>query len=401
MSSVLIVDDNSRKVALISDVLARVDASISVDVAHSSVAAAEKMTTRAYDLVVLDLVLPIRDNEEPRADGGKRLLGEIARRRALRQPAYLVGLTAYPDIAEDQRDLFERECWLIVAFDESSTAWELPIQRKAEQIVDLEKGRNPLFDYDLAIVTALVDVELEMVLKLDASWVLLKRPGDPSIYYEGWFKRGDKRLKVVAAAAAEMGMAAAAALSMKMTLLFRPVTIAMTGIAAGVRGKFGDVLVAEHAWDYGSGKKRRQGRKSIFLPSPTQVAIDTCLRNALADFKMHHGKEVCSKIRSAWTGSTPPAPLSIRIGPLASGAAVLEDRQVIRQLARQQRKIIGVEMEVYGVYVATKLAPDPRPRCVGIKSICDFASIRKSDTYQAYAAFTSAQTLFEFALRCL
>jgi nucleoside phosphorylase len=55
-----------------------------------------------------------------------------------------------------------------------------------------------------------------------------------------------------------------------------------------------------------------------------------------------------------------------------------------------------VEMETYGVYRACHEAPDPKPRFVSFKSVCDFAA-EKSDSWQEYAAFVAAQ----FAIRFL
>jgi nucleoside phosphorylase len=40
---------------------------------------------------------------------------------------------------------------------------------------------------------------------------------------------------------------------------------------------------------------------------------------------------------------------------------------------------------------AIKEAPVPRPKGLIIKSVCDYADEEKSDQYQKFAAFTSAQ----------
>ena len=83
---------------------------------------------------------------------------------------------------------------------------------------------------------------------------------------------------------------------------------------------------------------------------------------------------------------------------MASGAAVLENRPLIQQITAHQRKVIGIEMETYGVFMACRCCSEPRPLAMSIKSICDFGDSNKTDNYQAYAAYTSAQYLYEFAI---
>jgi nucleoside phosphorylase len=53
-------------------------------------------------------------------------------------------------------------------------------------------------------------------------------------------------------------------------------------------------------------------------------------------------------------------------------------------------------METYGVYRACHEAPEPKPRVVSFKAVCDFAA-EKTDSWQAYAAYVAA----EFAVRFL
>jgi nucleoside phosphorylase len=53
-------------------------------------------------------------------------------------------------------------------------------------------------------------------------------------------------------------------------------------------------------------------------------------------------------------------------------------------------------METYGVYRACHEAPEPKPRFISFKSVCDFAA-EKTDSWQDYAAFTAAG----FAVRFL
>jgi nucleoside phosphorylase len=134
-------------------------------------------------------------------------------------------------------------------------------------------------------VTALHAIELEAVLTIDANWRNQKLDGDDVIYHRGEFVRDGRRVQVVAAAAIEMGMCAATALSMNLIAAFRPKYIAMVGIAAGVEGNFGDILVADQSWDYGSGKSVfEDSHGSRFLPAPNFIPIAPDVKYMLNEF---------------------------------------------------------------------------------------------------------------------
>jgi nucleoside phosphorylase len=83
---------------------------------------------------------------------------------------------------------------------------------------------------------------------------------------------------------------------------------------------------------------------------------------------------------------------------VASGAAVLQNKETVKQIVSHNRKVIGVEMETYGVFMAARLCSDPKPVAMSMKSVCDFADKDKGDDYQRYAAYTSTRFLHEFAL---
>lgn len=88
-----------------------------------------------------------------------------------------------------------------------------------------------------------------------------------------------------------------------------------------------------------------------------------------------------------------PGDLKLRIGPMASGAAVLADGQTIEQIAFQHRNVIAVEMETYAIFATADESKMPRPIPFSMKSVVDFGDTKKNDSYQKYAAYTSAQAL--------
>lgn len=104
---------------------------------------------------------------------------------------------------------FTTEAWQLVRYDETCTDWADTLQNKVRHIAESARSiKAEQFDYDLAIITALKDIEFEAVLALDAGWTQVDHGGDSTIYYEGTFRNGNVTRRVVAAAAYEMGMAA-------------------------------------------------------------------------------------------------------------------------------------------------------------------------------------------------
>ncbi len=75
---------------------------------------------------------------------------------------------------------------------------------------------------------------------------------------------------------------------------------------------------------------------------------------------------------------------------MASCASVIADPAVVEEIAVHARKLIGMDLETYAVYYAGRACPHPKPDVISLKSVCDFADEDKDDTFQNYAAYTSA-----------
>jgi nucleoside phosphorylase len=355
-----------------------------------------RLESSQFDLLILDLLVPRSRGESPDPELGRSVVRQIASGR-LNRPKYVIGLTAYEDERKEHEVEFSRQGWQLIHFDPSATEWEVNLQNFLIHVADVcSPHAAEDYDFDIAIVTALSHVELEAVLALDANWRESNRENDDGLYHTGVIqgRRSGNDLRVVACSAVRMGMPAATALSMKVIHQFRPRFIFMVGIAAGVSGNFGDVLIADQSWDYGSGKSTRKWFfRQEFQPAPEPLPLQLFLRTRLANFK--NDPEIRKEISDAWT-QKPGLKFDVKLGAVASGAAVLEDRTKIDMIRRGQRKLIGIEMETYGVFMAAETAPHPKPMACSIKSVCDFGDHAKSDDFQSFAAFTSANFFYRF-----
>jgi len=398
---ILIVDDSGVKASsVVHDLETTFDQTSLTCVQSQSVAQAlTQLKHTVFDLLIVDLNLPLREGSDPSPRGGIKLLEAMTTRRDLHTPSHIVGLTAYSDIASEQAGSFQELGWVLIQYDPASEAWAVPVRRKVAHIIShhSEDGRqNASYQTDLCVITALEAPELEAVLKLPGAWKRESRPGDVTVYHRAEWAIGNKSVSVVAASSNQMGMAAAAALAMKMVYLFRPRLLAMCGIAAGVNVGFGDVLIADQVWDAGSGKIiDGDSGTERFAAAPIPVLLDQGVKARIACYVRDGGQRALGSIERLWPGGKPECRLTAHVGPIASGAAVIASQPYVeRMIKAQQRKVIGVEMEGYGLSVVGRYADEPRPVTLIVKSASDIGDKSKSDVWQQYAAYTSAQFLY-------
>lgn len=256
---------------------------------------------------------------------------------------------------------------------------------------------------DIGIVCALEHPELAAVLNALGGVGKWKEVGDARhvhVYREASLQTADgKSLRVVATSSTSMGLTAAAIVTTQLALQFRPRLVAMIGIAAGTRAggkQFGDVLVADPSVDYNSGKVVLADGIREFQPDPYPIGLNPRLRSVLQKYRGEHS--VFGEIRKRWNGHAPQQPNRLHIGPVGAADQVIDDPTRVLEIQKNWRKLIGVEMETYGVYRALHESPEPRPRAVSFKAVCDFAA-EKSDSWQEYAAFVAAEFAVEFLKR--
>jgi nucleoside phosphorylase len=267
--------------------------------------------------------------------------------------------------------------------------------------LSLAKKKELRFDSDIGFVCALEQPEfvaLHAALGAEANWKEIGSPQYAHVYREAVLETASgKKLRVVATTSSSMGLTAASIVTTQLVLQFRPRIVVMVGIAAGTKdgGKqFGDVLVADPSVDYNSGKVVRNNGIREFQPDPYPIGLNARLRSLLL---RHRGTGLLlQQIRASWEGKVPASENRLHVGPLGAADQVIDDADRIIEIQRNWRKLIGIEMETYGVYRACHEAPEPKPRVVSFKAVCDFAA-EKTDSWQEYAAYVAA----EFAVRFL
>lgn len=269
---------------------------------------------------------------------------------------------------------------------------------------------DELEHFDVVIITAVYESEFVALMSALPDIQPYQGDGTKAVYRVASLMNGARSLRVLLACANQMGMPAASTLATKLILRHRPALVAMCGICAGVKGSIGDVLVPEVVWDYGSGKRTAVKRKNAagedelveeFRPYPSQEWIVAKYEKPLVE--LAHERHYLDEIRNAYNKdrSWPefPSTLSMQHGPYASGAAVIASDKLKTEIKGQHGKLIGFDMEAYGVVYACKNASPKQPVCVIVKSISDYGDPSKDtddkDAHQAFAAHTSSRYLLQ------
>lgn len=410
MINILIVEDTPHKMETIIKLL-KEDLMIKdefVDSVTDIKSAKKLLTTKFYDLLILDLVLPLEKGDTPSPEKGVGFLRDINSNPSLNPPIHIIGLTEFGDLKSKFDADFHSHLWHLINYEATEINWQDKLKNVTYHLIStrnsfFEKQQNDL-ECDIAIITALNTPEFDFILKLSDNWKTFQLPGDATKYYSTLFSAKNKTLKVIAACADQMGMTATANLSTKICLNFKPKYLFMGGICAGLKERdlnFGDIIIAEQSWDYGSGKMKEikyDGtiQDIVFEPDPRPIPLCPELKAKINSFLRK--TDVVIKIQQEWKSAKPKHSLQAKLGPVASGSYVIASDSILQDIKGQQRKLLGIEMEAYGLYYSAENSPNEYTKPIMIKSVSDFGDASKNDGFQEYAAYTSAQFIYQFIL---
>lgn len=397
----LIVDDNQGRASSLSESLvgAGLCRAEDIRVARDALSARGALSKEHYDLMILDVMLPLRGNDEPDESVAIGLLIELTETSNLIKPAHVIGLTAFEAAEKAVAPDFRNRAWALVRQNEMNDDWKVTIGNAVSYIKQCaERAVGTGHMTDIMVVSALQS-EMEAVKRLPWNWMPDEALDESQFFCRGQLDVQGESFSVVAAVASRMGMVSASVLAAKLVQTFRPRLLVMPGICAGIRGKseLGDVICADMSWNYQSGKHvSTESALSGFLMEPHFIQADAFVTSRIDQL----AKDVDFGVRvwKEWQEKRAAPPRLLR-GPVASGSAVLADAKVTESIRLQQRKVLGVEMELYGIFLAAEQAAMPKPLVLGLKAVCDFADDEKGDSAQPYAMYTSARFLGEFCRR--
>lgn len=406
MIKILIIDDSIEKLRVVLNFLEN-ECSVSetdVDCAETINVGREYLTKKRYDLLLLDLVLPFSDNDTPSSESGLKFLDEIYYNPNINIPVHIIGLTEYDDAFKESAQDFEDKLWGLVNFSLQNNDWRDKLRSKVFYLQSTKKNYREFIKdenkFDVAIITAL-NKECEQ-LKETCAWELFSVGDDPLVYYRFTLNtRNSNNIKIVCCCINDMGMQAASAVTSKIIARFSPSLLFMTGICAGLKSTgvdVGSIIVAKQVWDYESGKIIDSDSGSFtFRPDMKCIPTDQGMITRLTEFA--NKKLILSTIYNDFKGKKPNTQLNVKFDSVGSGPYLLTSKNYLTKLIDNDRKLIGIDMEGYGIYKAAQFHTGTKP--VFIKAVSDFGDGEKSDDYQDYAAFVSARFVFDYILHCL
>jgi nucleoside phosphorylase len=394
---ILVVDDQHSKICKVINLLEG-ECKLPRDnlvVVQTATDARRALRATKFDLLILDVLLPLRAEDAPTIETSIELLQEIVEEDLYIRPSHIVGLTAYPEVAVEAGAHFREWLWTLIQFDQSTNDWAKPIRNCVDYIRRSSQQKQAEYETDVCVITALADPEMSAIHQLSWEWDAASPFDDATFIRRGVLDSGGRRCSLIAAVASRMGMVSTALLASKLILNFKPRFVVMTGVCAGIKEKteLGDIIFADPTWDWQSGKRASDRDNSQFAIAPHQLAAAEFIRARVQ--QLAGNSNIWHQIRTKWP-MHPKHELRLLIGPIASGSAVLADGQVVTEIRSQQRTLLGIDMECYGLFAAASQASFPRPTPIVFKSVCDFADPDKNDDMQAYAAYTSANALQAF-----
>lgn len=408
MIKVLILDDSIEKTSIIKRFLieeCNIDRQF-IDERETIKEGRKILYESDYDLLLLDLVMPRDFESEPSAEESIKFLDEIYFNSEIHIPVHIIGFSQHDDLIKSYNNSFEDKLWHLIYFDYTNNSWKDKLKNKICHLISVKKRFKESIEastkFDIGIICALENPELKAVLELPCNWKTFELENDPNIYHDGSISTiNGNTYRLIACSINKMGMQATASVSSMIISKFKVKHLFMTGICAGIKGKdlnFGDIVIAENLTDYGSGKMLENASGDfIFKPEPHQFPTDQNLISKINNFIRSNGELL--KIQSDYKGTESKTILKAKIGPVASGSYVVASKSLIENIAEPNRKLLAIDMEGYGLYLACHYFNQTKP--LYIKSVCDFGDEKKDDNYQSYSSYTSAKFLYSFVFNML
>ena len=371
---VLSIEDDETKRTELRKLAVKVNEQVLFVEATNMASAMEKLQNVRYDLIILDLMVPMVQNAQP-ADVGGELVNIVSRMKQ-NTNSNIVALTAYRDLFDSREEAFAAAGVFLIHYEKESENWK-------PTILSLLRRSAAVSRCDFLILCAL-ELERE-ALRESRATVGRSRIENGMDSREVSIGRYSGR----AIGLPRSGLVNAAAITTMAVERFQPKVVAMTGICAGMLGRseLGQVLVCERCWEYQVGKYV----EGQFQFEPYQVVIEEALRQELT--LLCRSQELLEILYEGF-----PAAVVKKCYPkmatLVSGSAVIADTKAREEIRKQHRNIDGIEMELSAVFRAIELL-DSSIHVIGAKAVADFANEQKGDAVQNVAAVTAGRFVVE------
>ena len=263
------------------------------------------------------------------------------------------------------------------------------VTKKDEPPVTNEKS-SEVEDVDVVIIVAVPNEKDGVYSAFGLSRTLPRQFGLLNKYRFDYVQFEEAGLRIALLLQPSMGMTQSSSLTTRAILGLNPKLVAMVGICAGRKEKtqLGDIVIASNVFDYTAGKHYIDR----FGPRPRSYPIDDSLAGYIGASVIDN-HELIGRIVDGYQGDKPDHSISIQFKPLASGTAVIDDPQIIDEIAKTQDDLVGIDMEAYALAVSSNIL---RTKWIVVKTVQDFADGDKAQTekgIRTFAAYSSAKLL--------
>jgi CheY-like chemotaxis protein len=184
---ILIIDDKEQKIDNLRKVITSISEDINVEESQTIVDAREKMRDYSYDMVILDMVIPELEGEEPSHTGGSDYLTEIYENPDIKRPLQVIGLTEYEEEFNQQKEEFRDRLWYLLFYSQKEQRWKKSLKDKVIQLMGMKRDFiQTLLDrdkYDVGVICTLSE-EFELMQRAfdGCQWDDCRLPGLPFLF---------------------------------------------------------------------------------------------------------------------------------------------------------------------------------------------------------------------------
>lgn len=315
MIKILILDDSDRKIDKIKQVLLEGCGlhEDDIEVANSVATGRMAITKDYFDLVLLDLVLPLFENEEPQEDGGLSFIRDIMSADGrIKIPTQIIGLTEKENAYNKEKEEFQSLLFNVIHCKQSDVEWISQVKQAVNYSIrckeSVESRLRSRYNYDIAVICALSEEFKQMIEAFggEDKWQTIQIEEDIPFQFRSTVitTANNHDVRVVAAMAGRPGVIPTSVLTTLMYTLFHVDSVFMTGFSAGFPSnklKLGDILVASSIQDYASGKLKDIDGSVKLLKEIHQVETSTSFSLAMQELIEDDDTQsvIMSKIKKA------------------------------------------------------------------------------------------------------
>lgn len=391
---VLIVHDRKEVGEEIEDIVRELCPKSGVDRVDNSSDARDRLADQCYDLLIIDLTLPVLSGRRARGfQVAEDLLEELFASPRLLTPGNIVGITRDEAALDTIENNIGRHLMAVISEDEVGR-WRRQLADRILYVFHSSAARSHAlltkYDLDLLVITAL-DKELAPFATF---FELQDYPAIPGLREFVFTDKDGKPRRGACFAIGRAGQPSAASATQGLLCQLRPRLAIMTGFCGGVPGKakLGEILFAELAidWDYGKWKPTKETARLYSRPEPVPIRNTRTHRIArrLVDEGLPDPRPLETEMSRLSDGEITKA--EIDLAPFASGSAVIGAHDILASVASLNENIGGVDMESFAFYFACQHAHAAKPEFICVKAVADDCGTLKDDRLHAACCYASA-----------